>query len=190
LDQKACHIESLALGISRRATCVTLDKQKVLAISSGGGHWVQLLRLRPAFEHCDVTYACVSEGYRADVTESNSYITIPDATRWNKFGLIKLFISVSWILVTRRPDFVVSTGAAPGYFALRIGKWVGAKTIWLDSIANVEELSLSGKKVGPYADLWLTQWEHLVSDNGPQFRGSVLQDFQSAPESVSAKGNP
>ncbi len=41
---------------------------KVLAISSGGGHWVQLLRLRPAFAGCDVTYATVRDGYRADVS--------------------------------------------------------------------------------------------------------------------------
>ncbi len=41
--------------------------QKVLAISSGGGHWVQLLRLRPAFEGCAVTYACVRPAYAEDV---------------------------------------------------------------------------------------------------------------------------
>jgi len=27
-----------------------VKRPKVLGISSGGGHWVQLLRLRPAFE--------------------------------------------------------------------------------------------------------------------------------------------
>ncbi len=32
---------------------------RVLAVASGGGHWVQLLRLRPAWEGCDVAYATV-----------------------------------------------------------------------------------------------------------------------------------
>jgi hypothetical protein len=30
--------------------------KKVLAVASGGGHWVQLLRLQPAFVHHKVTY--------------------------------------------------------------------------------------------------------------------------------------
>jgi hypothetical protein len=46
--------------------------------------------------------------------------------------------------------------------------------MWLDSIANAEELSLSGRKVGKHADRWLTQWPHLVEEDGPEFHGSVL----------------
>ena len=42
-------------------------RRRVLAVASGGGHWVQLLRLRPAFEGCDVTYACVRPAYADDV---------------------------------------------------------------------------------------------------------------------------
>lgn len=70
---------------------------------------------------------------------------------------------------------IISTGAAPGYFALRMGKWFRARTVWVDSIANVEELSLSGARAGRHADLWLTQWEHLAQPGGPEYRGSVLQ---------------
>jgi len=68
----------------------------------------------------------------------------------------------------------VSTGAAPGYIAVRLGKLLGARTAWIDSVANVEEVSLSGRMVGRHADLWLTQWRHLAKDDGPQYRGEVL----------------
>ena len=78
------------------------------------------------------------------------------------------------ILLRFRPDVVVSTGAACGYFALRFAKLLGARTIWLDSIANVEELSMTGRLVRPYADLWLTQWPELAQPDGPEFRGAVL----------------
>ena len=54
------------------------------------------------------------------------------------------------------------------------GKLLGAKTIWVDSIANAQELSLSGKRAGKFADLWLTQWQELSNKNGPQYGGSVL----------------
>jgi hypothetical protein len=76
--------------------------------------------------------------------------------------------------VRTRPDVVVSTGAAPGYFALRIGKILGARTVWIDSIANAEALSRTGTLVRPWADLWLTQWPHLAADGGPAYAGSVL----------------
>ena len=72
------------------------------------------------------------------------------------------------------PDVIVSTGAAPGYIALRLGRLLGSRTIWLDSIANVERLSMSGEIVGRHADLWLTQWPQLSRTGGPDCWGAVL----------------
>lgn len=152
-----------------------LEKRpKVLAISSGGGHWVQLLRLRPAFEGCDVTYATVREGYRADVGENADFRVIPDGNRWNKINLLRSALGILLLLLSVRPDVVVTTGAAPGYFGVRLGKWFGARVVWLDSVANAEELSMSGEQAGSFVDLWLTQWPHLARDGGPQCFGSVL----------------
>ncbi len=147
--------------------------KRVLAISSGGGHWVQLLRLRPAFTDCDMTFATVSDAYRVEVP-GHRFHRIRDATRWNRFGLVLQALQVAWVLLRERPDVVVSTGAAPGYFAMRFGKWLGICTIWIDSIANVERLSMTGELVRPYADLWLTQWDHLARPEGPRYLGAVL----------------
>lgn len=149
-------------------------KIKVLALSSGGGHWVQLLRLRPAFANCDVVFATVNEGYRANLAAGSEFRIIPDANRWNKLGLLKVLFAIFRLLWRERPDVVISTGAAPGYFAVRIGNLLGARTIWVDSVANGEELSLSGQKAGPHAALWLTQWAHLAKPGGPHHHGSVL----------------
>ncbi len=146
---------------------------KILAVASGGGHWVQLLRLRPAFEGHDVVYVTVQKNYATQVS-GNRFYTITDATRWNRWHLLKMIVQVAWIVLKERPDIVISTGAAPGVVALRLGKWLGARTIWLDSIANVEVMSMSGERVQQAADLWLTQWEHLGKEEGPQFRGSVM----------------
>lgn len=148
-------------------------KPKVLAIASGGGHWVQLLRLRPAFEGCDVVFATAKEGYRADVGDAE-FRVIVDGNRSNKIRLLRSLWSVFSLLKKERPDVVISTGAAPGYFALKIGRLLGMKTIWVDSIANAEELSMSGAKAGDCADLWLTQWPHLAREGGPSCLGNVL----------------
>jgi hypothetical protein len=152
-----------------------LEKRpKVMAISSGGGHWVQLLRLRPAFEGCDVTYVTVREGYRADVGPDADFRVVRDGNRWNKVNLLRSAFGVIWVMVCVRPDVVVTTGAAPGYFGVRFGKWLGSRVIWLDSVANAETLSLSGEKAGSFVDLWLTQWPHLSNPDGPKCYGNVL----------------
>lgn len=146
---------------------------RVLAVASGGGHWVQLLRLRPAFEGCDVTFVTVQPSYAAQVLGARFY-SVTDATRWSRWDMIKMSLQVSWITIRERPNVVITTGAAPGVVALRVGKWLGARTIWLDSIANVEQMSLSGNKVRGFADLWLTQWPHLSKDDGPAYKGGVI----------------
>lgn len=148
--------------------------KKVLAVASGGGHWVQMRRLFGAFHECDMALVTVHADYVADAPPGARFYTIRDATRWDKFGIVVLAFQVLRIVLVERPRIVVSTGAAPGYLALRIGKLLGAKTVWVDSIANVEHMSLSGQRIKPYADIWLTQWEHLAQPDGPTFIGAVI----------------
>lgn len=148
--------------------------KRILAVASGGGHWVQLLRVMPAFSEHSVVYVTVDRAYRCDVNSDSQFHVINDATRWNKFGLLKMVSRLMLIILRVRPHVIISTGAAPGYFAIRMGKLMGAKTIWIDSMANVEELSMSGRRIGSYADLWLTQWPHLARPEGPHYKGAVL----------------
>ncbi|MDX2148549.1 MAG: UDP-N-acetylglucosamine--LPS N-acetylglucosamine transferase [Planctomycetota bacterium] len=151
----------------------TNGAKRVLAISSGGGHWVQLLRLRPAFQGCRVTYVTVNPVYRQDVP-GEDFRLINDATRWDKVGLVRMALKLLWIVLRVRPNVVISTGAAPGYFAIRMGKLLGARTLWIDSIANVEQVSMTCTLVRQHADLCLTQWAHLAGEPAPKFRGAVL----------------
>ncbi|MEL6999525.1 MAG: UDP-N-acetylglucosamine--LPS N-acetylglucosamine transferase [Pseudomonadota bacterium] len=159
---------------------------RVLAVASGGGHWVQLRRMRPAWEGCAVTYVTTLEGYRAEIEAeaaestgpASRFEVVPDANRWQKVRLVRQLLALLWIVLRTRPHAIVTTGAAPGYFAIRLGRLLGARTVWIDSIANAEELSLSGRKVGRHAHLFLTQWEHLAENGSgqaaPQFHGTVL----------------
>jgi UDP-N-acetylglucosamine:LPS N-acetylglucosamine transferase len=73
-----------------------------------------------------------------------------------------------------RPDVIISTGAAPGILGIFFGRLIGAQTIWIDSIANAEELSLSGRIALRVAHKALTQWPHLAKAEGPEYHGSIL----------------
>jgi UDP-N-acetylglucosamine:LPS N-acetylglucosamine transferase len=161
-----------AVATSRDAAAIGRPV-RVLLVASGGGHWVQLLRLRAAFAGCDCTYVTVRREYAADVAGCR-FFAVNDATRWNKAGLVLLALRMLVVLLRVRPDVVISTGAAPGYFALRLGKLLGARTVWIDSMANVERLSMTGELVRRHADRWLTQWPHLAAAGGPEYAGGVL----------------
>lgn len=147
---------------------------RVLAASSGGGHWVELLRVMPAFTGTDQHYVTVRADYREDVGSEAGFHTVTDATQWTPVRAALLALQMLVLILRLRPDVVVSTGAAPGYFAVRFGKLFGARTIWIDSLANVDQLSKAGRMVERHADLWLTQWPELARDGGPQYAGQVI----------------
>lgn len=155
---------------------------KVMAVASGGGHWVQLNRLAPAWDGCDVHFVTTTADQEAGVRARAAARGQPapvvhrctDANRWQKLRLLRQMIEVALLTLKIRPDVVITTGAAPGYWAIRFGRLLGARTCWIDSIANAHELSLSGARAGPHADLFLTQWPELARPGGPEYRGAVL----------------
>lgn len=147
-------------------------QRRILAVASSGGHWAQLRRLRPAFAGHDVAYLTTDAGHRDDVAPARFY-AVRDVNRSSRLALALSVLRVAWVVLRERPDVIVSTGAAPGYLAIRCGRLVRARTVWIDSVANVEELSLSGRMASARADLCLTQWPHLAG--GPVgYEGAVL----------------
>ena len=148
-------------------------RPRVMAVASRGGHWVQLLRLRPAIADCDVTYVTTVRSYRAAVGDAD-FRVVTEATAATKFRLLILAIQLLWLMLTIRPQVVISTGAAPGCLAIRLGKLFGCRTLWIDSIANAQTLSLSGKLVRSHADIVLSQWEHVAQSDRVEFYGAVL----------------
>jgi hypothetical protein len=73
-----------------------------------------------------------------------------------------------------RPHVVISTGAAGGYLAIRIARLIGARTVFIDSIANTRHLSVSARLAQQAADLVLSQWPAVAAQTGAQYRGAVL----------------
>ncbi len=155
------------------AVVTSRETRRILAVSSGGGHWVQLVRLSPAFRGHDLRFACVSRAY-ARQTPGLPFYVLPDASRWSKIRLAMLGLRCVLLILRTRPDVVVTTGAAPGLLCVVLGKLFGARTIWVDSIANADEMSLSGRIARRFCDVWLTQWPHLEDTSGPWYWGSLL----------------
>lgn len=60
---------------------------RILAVASGGGHWVQLLRLRSAFDGACVHYATVDASAAAMVAPAPLHL-YPDANKDTKIKLL------------------------------------------------------------------------------------------------------
>jgi UDP-N-acetylglucosamine:LPS N-acetylglucosamine transferase len=147
---------------------------KILAIASGGGHWVQMRRLYPAFEGLDVVFVSVKAAYAEDVPK-HRFHAVRDVSRWDKWGFVVLIAQLARILLRERPNVVITTGSAPGLIALGLAKTLlRARTMWIDSIANCEQMSSSGLRAHRFADIWLTQWPQLSRQGGPDHWGAVL----------------
>lgn len=150
------------------------EGRPVMLVASGGGHWTQMMRLRPAFEGMAPVFVGVKPYYAEDVAGAR-FEWVRDVSRLQRWNLPRTLLGLIFLILKYRPAVVVTTGSMPGLLALRLAKLlVGARTVWIDSVANVEEVSLSGRTAGRTADLWLTQWPHLARPEGPHYWGSVI----------------
>lgn len=147
--------------------------KRVLAIASAGGHWQQLMLMRPAYTHHDVHYVNTLEGL-AGQFDATPVTVIPDCNRDTPFRALATLGALIVVIIKTRPHVIISTGALPGVMALALGKLTGAKTIWVDSVANAEEMSSSGRIARRFATHWLSQWEAPAAAAGATYKGSIL----------------
>ncbi|MAE47190.1 MAG: hypothetical protein CMJ86_09900 [Planctomycetes bacterium] len=146
---------------------------RVMCVSSSGGHLVQLKLVLPAFAEHDLVLVSTGEEDIEGAAGATLY-QIPEASRWSRIQTMLCAWKLLWLIWRLRPSVIVSTGAAPGFLAVRIGRFFGARTVWLDSVANVEVISLAGQLAQPHCDLFLTQWPALAVEDGIHCAGGVL----------------
>ena len=146
---------------------------RILAVASGGGHWVQLLRLRGAFEGYDVAFVSMFDSYR-DLVPGHRYYTIPDASRFSPISFLRVLARAFPIMIRERPKAIVTTGSAPALVLVLLGRMIGARTLWIDSIANAERMSSSGKLARRLAHEVVSQWPDVAEREGVSYWGAVL----------------
>lgn len=150
-----------------------MTKRRLLALASGGGHWIQLLRLRPAFDQFDVTYVSMFDSYAQMVGDSR-FLTVPDASRFDVRSFLPVFLRALKIMVQERPAAIVTTGSAPMLAFILLGRLTGRRTLWIDSIANSERLSSSGRLARRISHKVISQWPDVAAREGVDYWGSVL----------------
>jgi UDP-N-acetylglucosamine:LPS N-acetylglucosamine transferase len=145
----------------------------VLAIASGGGHWKQLLEISSGVTEFDWVYITTDIGFEPDVSIAHESVT--DANLKTPLKIARLLLQTYTCIRKHEPAYILSTGALPGLAFVVVGRLLGIKTMWIDSIANADKLSLCGVIALRVASVTATQWEHIAGEHkGLKYAGSVL----------------
>ena len=134
---------------------------------------MQLLRIaRPMEKDYEVVYLCTHPKCQTMV-EGRKFYLMDDYSRWDAWKMGPSLFKLLRIVWKEKPTAIITTGAAPGLVCLLAGKLLGLKTVWVDSIANVQHLSASGRIASKFVSKIYTQWKDLAT---PQvaFAGNIL----------------
>ena len=139
--------------------------KKVMFVSSSGGHLTELLKLKSLFFNYD--YMLVTEKTKTSENLIDKYNVkyMNYGSRQYIFSYIFIFIfnvlrSIE-LIFTFKPDIVITTGAHTGGIVCFIAKIFGKKVIYIESMAKVNTLSMTGRFVYLFADKFYVQWEEL-----------------------------
>lgn len=148
---------------------------RVCLAASAGGHLTQLLSTKEAWEPHEVFVVTTRELMKTKLRDLGCVYVVGECNRNYPLRIIKVLIKCIRVAFGEKYDIVISTGAAVGCIMCFLGKLRGARVIWLDSITNVEKMSLSGRLVRHIADLCLVQWPELVKKyDRVEYMGSVI----------------
>ncbi|MBN2590395.1 MAG: hypothetical protein JXA96_11080 [Sedimentisphaerales bacterium] len=152
-----------------------MKKKKICLAASGGGHLTELLRLSDSWQSYSTFFVTTVPVVQDELKGSGEVYVVGECNR-NNIGLVFIvLLRCIKIILKERPDIVISTGAAAGCMICFLAKILGAKIVWIDSITNVERISLSGRMVRYIADLFLVQWPELLSKyRKVEFAGTLI----------------
>jgi beta-1,4-N-acetylglucosaminyltransferase len=148
---------------------------KLLLVASSGGHLAELHSLGEfwrahertwvSFPTSDAKYLLADERTVWAHHPTNRHL----GNLWRNFGLARR------VLAEERPDLVLSTGAGVAVPFLAIARRRGIRTVYLESIARIDRLSLTGRIVYPFVDRFWVQWEELAARHRrAEFHGTVV----------------
>ncbi len=139
------------------------NKLKICIACSPGGHMVQAKQLAVAYEKYDHFYFTFSGGLADEMKKTSRVRAIPNIVRHNPLSWIVGAVLSAHAVLVERPDVVISTGAGIVVFFCVFAKLLGAKLIFIESMARVERPTLTARMLYPFADLFFVQWPGLLS---------------------------
>jgi UDP-N-acetylglucosamine:LPS N-acetylglucosamine transferase len=137
-------------------------RMRICLAASAGGHLTQLLKLSDCWNDHEVFWVSTLGSAVQKIQKFGRFYIIGECNREHPWQVLRVLKNCIRIILKEKPDVIISAGAGPACLLCIVGKLLGAKIVWVDSIANVERLSLSGRIIRPLADLILSQWPEVA----------------------------
>lgn len=145
-----------------------MKKKKVLFISSTGGHFNELQQLRPLFDKYD--YHIITEKDESTKTLKEKYKDkisyLPYGTRKHIFKYIFIYtylcLKTIYLYFKIKPQYIVTTGTHTAGPMCYLGKLFGSKIIYIETFANRNRKTATGRLIYPIADLFIVQWKEML----------------------------
>ncbi len=148
---------------------------KVCLVCSSGGHFCELYSLCEAWEHLDRFWVTFKSQDTCDVLrKEKNYFAFSPTNRSLKNLIRNLFLARR-VLSRENPQVILSTGAGVCVPFFLIARLQGIKTVYIESLARIHELSLTGRLVYPFTDEFIVQWPELAERyRRAKYKGQVL----------------
>jgi len=142
-----------------------MDKKvKICFAASTGGHYEQIMMLKPLMDKYDSFILTEKTRYNSGVDGKTMYYLkqINRKDRFVLFFLLANFFKSLKIFLAEKPDVVICTGVLAMIPMCLIAKAAGKKLIYIESFAKVTSPTETGKFLYKYADQFYVQWESML----------------------------
>jgi UDP-N-acetylglucosamine:LPS N-acetylglucosamine transferase len=135
----------------------------VLLVGSNGGHLAQLFALRPWWETRDRAWVTFDKADAMSQLEGEQVDWAHHPTTRNVPNLIRNF-AVAWrVLRARRPDLVVSTGAAVAIPFFVFARLMRIPAVYVEVYDRVASRTVSGRICRPLSSRFFVQWDEQAA---------------------------
>lgn len=132
---------------------------KVCLVGSSGGHLTHLYLLKPFWENRERFWVTFDKEDARSLLKGEKVYPCFFPTNRSLKALI-LNIRIAWkVLKKEKPDLIISSGAAVALPFFYLGKFLGAKLIYIEVFDRIDKPTMTGKMVYPIADQFIVQWE-------------------------------
>jgi UDP-N-acetylglucosamine:LPS N-acetylglucosamine transferase len=131
---------------------------KVILVCSSGGHLLQLHRLEPWWRRHERTWVTFDKPDARSLLEKEDVVWAYHPTTRNVPNLLRN-LGLAWRVLRRKPDLVVSTGAAIAFPFFLVARTLRIKTVYVEVYDRIDSPTLTGRLCHPLSDLFLLQWE-------------------------------
>lgn len=138
--------------------------KKICFAASSGGHFEQLMMLKPLIDKYESFILTEKTKYASDSQQFKTYY-VAQVHRHEKtmvFNLIDNSFSSLKIFMKEKPDIVICTGVLAMIPMCLIAKLFGKKLIYIESFAKINSPTLTGKLLYKWADCFYVQWEAML----------------------------